>query len=108
MTRDIFQIFGDIFAELLKRAAAIAAGVAGREYLFLAFKVVRERCAIVGVLRGDFITFNSCNLRIGGCFDLSVLLQIKRQLIHGLGFAAKTGLAMSCQFLLQLLDLIDL
>ena len=34
--------------------------------------------------------------------------EIQRKLIHGLGFAAKTGLAMCRQFPLQLLDLIGL
>jgi hypothetical protein len=41
VARDIFQLFGDIFAELLERTAAIAAGIAGREDLVLAFEVLR-------------------------------------------------------------------
>jgi hypothetical protein len=100
-----------IFAELLERTTTIAAGVAGRQYLFLAFKVVRPRGAIVGALDwGGFIhvVFGRRLLRIGGRFDLSVFLQIESQLIHGLGFGAETGLAMCGQFLLQLLDLIGL
>jgi hypothetical protein len=38
---DIFQLFGDIFAELLERTAAIAAGITGQEDLVLAFEVLR-------------------------------------------------------------------
>jgi len=108
---DIFQLFGDIFAELLERTTTVAAGVAGRQYLFLAFEVVRQRCAIVGALgRGDLIgiAFGRVLLRFAGCGNLGVFLKIESQLIHGLGFGAKTGFAMRGQLLLQLLYLIGL
>lgn len=54
------------------------------------------------------IPFRGCFLRPGGGRNLGIFLQSECQLIHGLGLAAKTGLAMCRKFLLQLLDLIGL
>jgi len=108
---DVFQLFGDIFAELLELTTAIAAGVAGREYLFLALKVVRQRSAIVGALGwGGLIRFifGCCLLCLGGRFNLGVFLQIESQLIQTLGLGPETGFPMCRQFLLQLLDLVGL
>jgi len=34
MTRDVFQFLGDIFAERLERATAVAAGITGRQDFF--------------------------------------------------------------------------
>ena len=111
VARNIFQLFGDILAQLLEHTAAIAAGITGQEYLFLAFKVVGQRCAIVGAFgRGDLIgiAFGRSLLRLGGHLNLGVFLQIESQLFQTLRLGAETGLAMCCQFLLQLLDLVGL
>ncbi len=82
----MFQLFGDIFAGLFERTtaiAAIAAGVAGREYLLPALEVVRQRCAIAGASgRGGLlrVAFGRCLLRLGGRFNPGVFLQTEREL----------------------------
>ena len=109
MAGDVFQLFCHVFAELLERATAIAAGITRRQDFFLALKMIGQRRTIVDAPGGGiFVSVGRCLLRSRRRSNLGVFLQIKRQLIHSLGFAAKTGLAMCRQFLFQLLDLIGL
>jgi hypothetical protein len=109
MAGDVFELFCHVLAELLKRAATITAAITWRQDFFLSLKMIGQRCAIVGALgRSLLISFGDCLLRRAGGSNFGIFLKIERQLIHGLGFAAKTGLAMSGQFFLQFLDLIGL
>jgi len=97
MAGDVFQLFRHVFAQRLERATAIVAAITRREDFFLSLEMIRQRCAIMGALAGSVlisIRFRGCLLRLGGGGNFSIFLQIERQLVHGLGFAAKTGLAM--------------
>lgn len=114
MARDVIQLFGHIFAKLTQLAAAIAAGLAGRQDSLLALEVLGQRRTVVGPLAlclflfrcSPFVDGIVLGLLLGRGFDLGVLLQVQRQLFGGLGFGAKAGLAMSVQLGLQLLVLV--
>ena len=96
MAGNVFQLPGHVFAELLERTAAIAAGITRRQDFFLAFKVIGQRRAIMGALGGKVFVGVGCwrrLFRLRGGSNFGVFLKIKCQLIHGLGFAAETDLA---------------
>ena len=108
---DVLPLFRHVFAQRLERTTAIVAAITRREGFFQSLKMIRHRCAILGALAGSVlirIRFRGCLLRLGGGGNFNIFLQIERQLAHGLRFAAKTGIAMCRQFLLQLIDLIGL
>ena len=111
--RYVIQLLGHILAKLAQFAAAVAAGLAGRQDGLLALEVLGQRRAIVAAFALCLVLFRRAilgggvrSLILGGGLDLGVFLQIQGQLIGALGFGAKAGLAMAVQLGLQLLDLV--
>ncbi len=100
--RDVFQLFGDIFAEFLQNLAALAAGLAGRQHLLVARQAVRQRFALWFVLRpGDSIRRRRRrDLRRRDLF----LFEPEFKLIHRLRLRAKPMAAMTGELVFQLGD----
>ena len=101
VARHVIQLLGHILAKLTQLATAVATGLARRQNRLLALEVLGQGRTVVATLAlvrvfflGWFFGGIGRGLVLGRGFDLGVLLQVQRQLLRGLGFGAKAGLAM--------------
>jgi hypothetical protein len=109
--RDILQLLRHILTKGPQGPAAFGAGFAWRQNLGLALQVVGQwGAAVLGfvglvVTDGVVVLIGFALLIRRGFGDLSVFLQIERQLVDALGFRPEPRLAVAGELSLQVLDL---